>query len=339
MHSSRRTLICASLLIVGFSRAAMAGDPLPQRPSPAPVDDPKATAKADAASLANDAFAAYEAGKYEDAERGFRAAEQKYHAPTFMLYRARCEAKLGKLAQAKKVYRAMVDEKLASYAPAEFFTAQKSAQTDLDTLLPRVPVLRVVVHAPPGSTPQVMLDDVEAAPSTWGQPIDVDPGSHRVVMRTAHHADDERTVVLKEAGSELVTFDVAAPAGAPGVAVVPEKARGAGGPLWPALAALGVGAVGLGIGAGTGAAALGHMTDIKRLCPGGGCAAPDAQAEYKSTRTLGTVLTVGFVVGGIGAAAGITLLVLRPFGAPATPSAPSTQVSVGPLSVQWTRTF
>ena len=336
MHSSRRTLLRASLLIVCFSRVALAGEPVPPPPA-APADDPKVTAKAEAASLANDAFAAYEAGKYEDAERGFHAAEQKYHAPTFMLYGARCEAKLGKLARAKKAYRAMVDEKLASYAPAEFFTAQKSAQKDLEALLPRVPVVRIVVHSPPGSTPRVMLDDVEVAASTWGQPIDVDPGSHHVVLRGAHAPDDDRTVDVKEAGSELVTFNVGA--GAAGVAVAPKAVKALGGPLWPALAALGVGAVGLGIGAGTGAAALGHMTDIKRLCPGGGCAAPDAQAEYKTTRTLGTASTVGFVVGGLGAAAGITLLMLRPFGEPATPSAPVTQVSVGPSSVQWTRTF
>jgi hypothetical protein len=338
MSASRRILLGASLLIASFSRAALAGPPVPEPPA-APSDDPKATAKAEAAALANEAFTAYEAGKFEAAERGFRAAELKYHAPTFMLYRARCEAKLGKLAQAKQVYRAMVDEKLASYAPAEFFTAQKSAQQDLDALLPRVPVLRILVHAPPGVTPQVMLDDVEIGAAMWGQPIDVDPGTHRVVRRMARLSDDGRNVDVQEAGSEVVTFEM--DPGARTVAAVdaPKKVSGTEGPLWPAMAAFGVGAVGLGIGAGTGAAALGHMADIKRLCPGGGCATPDAQSEYTSTRTLGTASTVAFIVGGIGAAAGITLLVLRPFGAPITPSAPSTQVSVGPSSVQWTRTF
>ncbi|MCK6590220.1 MAG: tetratricopeptide repeat protein, partial [Polyangiaceae bacterium] len=83
-----------------------------------------------------------------------------------------------------------------------------------------------------------------------------------------------------------------------------------GGSLIPAIAAFGVGAVGLGVGGVTGALVIGRASDLKARCQGNLCPISDKD-EADSARALGTVSTVAFVVGAAAAATGVVLLVLR----------------------------
>jgi hypothetical protein len=98
------------------------------------------------------------------------------------------------------------------------------------------------------------------------------------------------------------------------------------GPMLPALVAFGVGGLGLGVGAVTGLLTLGKVGDLEKNCPGQVCSKAE-ESRYNSAHTLATVSTVGFVIAGLGAAAGAVLLVVRP-GGDAAPE--QTGVLVGP---------
>jgi len=84
--------------------------------------------------------------------------------------------------------------------------------------------------------------------------------------------------------------------------------------------AFGVGGVGLAVGAITGGLALGKHSTLTTECPSGQCATNDSQAQsdLSSYHTMGAVSTVGFIVAGVGAAAGVILLITAPKSQPTT---------------------
>lgn len=67
----------------------------------------------------------------------------------------------------------------------------------------------------------------------------------------------------------------------------------------------GIGAAGLAVGAITGILAMGKASDVKDGCPQNHCRTQPLVDEASSGKTLGTVATIGFIVGGVGAAVGL----------------------------------
>jgi hypothetical protein len=74
--------------------------------------------------------------------------------------------------------------------------------------------------------------------------------------------------------------------------------------------------------------ALGKHSDLSKSCGGGSCG-PSQQGELDSYHSVGLVSTIGFIVAGVGAAAGVTLLLVQPKG----DSAPAASLVVGPGSL------
>jgi hypothetical protein len=107
-----------------------------------------------------------------------------------------------------------------------------------------------------------------------------------------------------------------------------------GGMSWLPWAAFGVGGVGLGLGVVTGVLAMGKHSTLNGECSGGSCP-PSAQSDLDGYHTMGTLSTVGFIVAGVGAAAGVTLL----FVLPKDSSAPAAGAYVGPGSAGVAGTF
>ncbi|MDI1482682.1 tetratricopeptide repeat protein [Polyangium sp. y55x31] len=134
----------------------------------------------------------------------------------------------------------------------------------------------------------------------------------------AHH-DAERELAEMEAklAAEKKATERPAPA--------PSK-----GSIVPGVITLGVGAVGLGVGAVTGALSMAKVSDVRSRCPDDHCLSA-YRAEADEARTLGHVSTAAFVVGGVAAAAGVVLLVLRPGGTTgaSTGAVKDLRVSVG----------
>lgn len=73
---------------------------------------------------------------------------------------------------------------------------------------------------------------------------------------------------------------------------------------------LGVGAAGLVTGAATGIAVMAN-TSLRNDCPNGGCPSSKS-ASVDTYNSLRVISTVGFIVGGVGAAVGATLLLWTP---------------------------
>jgi hypothetical protein len=94
------------------------------------------------------------------------------------------------------------------------------------------------------------------------------------------------------------------------------------GSLVPAAVAYGVGVAGLGVFGVTGILAINKITDVRSRCQNTLCP-PDEGENIDAARTLGTVSTIGLVVGGAGLATGTFLLFARPGGDPPSPRGPA----------------
>src|SRR5262249_24059762 len=78
-----------------------------------------------------------------------------------------------------------------------------------------------------------------------------------------------------------------------------------------ALIAYGVGGAGLVFGAVTGLIAMGKHNDLSNNCKNGTCGT-DQQSNVDGYHTMGTLPTVGFIIAGVGSAAGTVLLRTAP---------------------------
>jgi hypothetical protein len=258
-----------------------------------------------ARALADKGAELFDAGKYQESIDFFRKADERVHAPTFTLAIAQANAKLGRLIEARDHYQKVIDDKLPPSPPQSFVEAQSTARLELDELTRRIPTLTLVVT---GATPGSVKVTIDGAPvAAFDQPIAQNPGDHEVVVTPATGAAITRSVSLREGATERVEI---------ALGPSPSSDKGSGdskGSIVPAMIGFGVGAVGLGIGAITGAIALGQVGDVKAQCQNNVC--PEGlKGDAESAGTLADVSTATFIIGGVGVAAGVVLILLRPGG-------------------------
>lgn len=288
---------------------------------------PTASDRDAARRLADKGAELFDAGKYEEALDYFRRANERVHAPTFLLKMAQAKVKLGKLIEGRDIFQQIADEHLAPQAPESFVNARNTARRELEDLKPRIPTLQIVVTGAPLSEVNVTIDGTSL--QSIDQPIAQDPGDHTVVVTGSGGASVTRSVTLREGSAERLEVSLAQkPAG--------DEDAGSRGSLAPAAVAFTVGGLGIGLGAVMGALALGKAADIKATCTNNVCP-KNQQAEADSAGTLADVSTISFVVGGVGLAAGTVLLFLRPGGGSEgdakTARAPRVSVGLGSVFV------
>ena len=287
---------------------------------PAFADDAKDTAAARA--FGQDGVMLADQGKCAAAIEKLDRAEKLHHAPTTAGRLGECEIQTGKLIAGTERLQRLLREGLAPSPPRSFVTAMDRAQKVLDAALPRIATLRISVKAPGGTKPTVTVDDEVISSALVGADIPADPGAHKIVASAKGLVSDTKQVTLKDGETNGITLTLivdpnykAEPAP---VAVTPGP--GPAGPkettperrtnLLP-FVAFGVGAVGIGVGAVTGLIVGSKSSDLDSNCrPDGGC--PRSQdSTLSSARTMATVSTIGFIVGGAGVAAGVILLVTQ----------------------------
>lgn len=296
--------------------------------------------RAQARALASDAQSALDKKDYGTAADRFARAESMIHAPTLLLGLAEAQLGLGKLVSAQETLTRIVREGVAPGAPPAFAKAVSDAKKELEALAPRVPTLTIQVKG--ASSPAVTIDGAAVPSAALGAKRPVDPGK-RVVRATADGmAPAEASVTLAEGANESVTIELTAlsgPAAAQPGAPSDDKPRA------PAAAAgtassssnqkllgaitLGLGAAGLIVGGVTGAlAASKHSTLV---------AAPiRSQADVDSYKSMGLVSTIGFIGGGVLAAAGVVVILTAPKRAPATGMTLSPFIGLGRLGATGT---
>jgi hypothetical protein len=214
----------------------------------------------------------------------------------------------------------VVREQLPANAPKAFKTAQERAAKVLETALPRIAHLTVVVE-PPEAKPSVTVGGSPVPAALIGVERPTDPGKREVVATAPGYLEARTEVDLPEAGRQTVTLrlqpDPNAPVAAtpaPVTTVAPvtttqnpqtDQSSG-GGNKTLSYVMLGIGGVGVAVGAVTGVIALGKKNDLD--CPDNHCVGTEAD-ELDSANTMALVSTIGFGVGLAATTVGVILLV------------------------------
>jgi hypothetical protein len=316
-------LVVAGLLTLSMATAAP--------PSFAQSDENRASARA----LAEQGVQAMTDKRWADAVDLLTRAESLLHAPTFLLYLGRSYAQLGKLVEAQEVYTRLVRESLVAGAPKAFVAAQTEGEKELEALRPRLPLLTIQV---PGAlvAVAVTMDGVPVPMALIGVAHPVDPGDHKLQATASGSDSGIVPVTIKEATAQTVTLSLQPVAPAQGARITP-AAPALDTALTPALDTAspppsspglrttgfvsgGIAVVGLAMGTVFAIESHSKVSDSQALCPRGTCtAAGSSQASTlrssvdslnSQATTFGEVSTTGFIVGGVAAAAAVTLLLL-----------------------------
>ncbi len=315
MRSRWLLVLCLSIASLGSSRALAA-------PPNHADDDRQAAARA----KGEEGLRLFEAGKWASAYDAFQRADEIFHAPTLVLYMAHCRRSQGKLIEARALYEKVASETVPKGAPDQFAKAVASAREELDRIRKRIASVRVTFSPPAPASTTLKIDGVAVSAEQGASGAELDPGDHEIVAEADKASAIHRTISLKEGEAAEIPLSFAK---ADDRGPSTPRRRGS---IVPGAIALGVGGAFVGVGAVTGIMAFTKIADIKSRCrPDGHCLKAD-QPEASTARTLTTVSTVGFVVGGVALAAGAVLLVVRPGGAKANDKA-ALRVQVGPRSV------
>jgi hypothetical protein len=173
------------------------------------------------------------------------------------------------------------------------------------------------------------VDGVVVPSTLVGMERAVDPGTRNVVGKSRATvvnqevalAEGERKELVLKFGSGVASTPPAASVAAPNQPTFsgrqessppPERGSSAGKTQrtvgW---VSLGVGAAGLAVGTATGILVAVKYGSLSNDCPNRQCG-PEHWSASNSYATMRTVSTVGFVVGAVGVAAGVTLLLTSP---------------------------
>lgn len=267
--------------------------------------------------LAKAAQADSDAGRYDAAIQKLTQAYGMAKVPALARNIARALAKQGKLAAACEYY-----QQATQLEPNQLWReqiqqkAQQEAADERAKLLPRLAHLQVTVQGV--SAPTVSVDGVDVPQAQLGTEQLVDPGMRHVVASRGSQVV-EQNVDLKEGEHRQVVLqlvDKTAPE--PAIASFsdvnseskPESKASAQSTLgW---VGLGIGAAGLAVWATAGTIAEVKLAKLHddgcrdRWCPS------SFSGRVDNYNRLLTVSTVGFVVGAVGTAAGVTLLLTSP---------------------------
>ncbi len=191
---------------------------------------------------------------------------------------------------------------------------------------------------------RVKMDGEVLAEHLEGMAIPLDPGAHTFTFEVAGQDAVTKQIVVHEGQKdrhEVIVVGKAAahpPSEAAPVAATPTIAipgalpepstSGAATERTIGLVALGVGVVGLGVGTVFGLQAMSKHNDANKVCPGA-CSDRTGVDLWDDARSKGNVATVGFIVGGVGLAAGGILWLTAKSGDSA-----SVRVGAGPSSLQ-----
>lgn len=116
-----------------------------------PPDGASAEAQQAARTKAHEGLKLYGADRWQEAFDVFQEADRLFHAPTLVLYMARCQRKLGRLEAARDLYEQVLGEPLPEDPPTAFLEARKDAETELAGV--RAALEAAAVKAPPSAEP------------------------------------------------------------------------------------------------------------------------------------------------------------------------------------------
>ena len=285
------------------------------------TDEERAGARAAAA----EGQRAFEEGRYAEAADFFIRAESLVHALPHLVYIGRSYAKLGKLVKAREAYLKAKRENLADNAPPPIKAAQEAAIAELPAVEARLARITIVVEGGGTKAVRVAMDGQAVPSALVGVPYPADPGTHTLVAEADGMRSAPVEVKLEEGGQQQVVLKLVPAEEAP---VEPVKADGSGSVSSDDLKPGGMSTMRLGSYISFGVGVVGLVGGTVFLISGNGKQA-DADSLFDSCEPNCTVgqkdeisslddeassakglATVGFIVGGVGLAAGATLLLI-----------------------------
>lgn len=251
----------------------------------------------EAAVLTNKARAAANKKNVDEAETLFKQAEALDPQPQRRIELAKVLVAKGKLVEASKLLNGILND--ASLGP-QSKNLKDQAKKQLEQFETRIPWLTVHLVGPTSGA-RIEIDGQAVEPDAESP---VDPGKHTVGVDADGFESADQDVTLKDSEHRTVTIQLE-----PSKKAVTEAPKSTGGTKWPAIAAFGVGAVGIGVGSVFGILAFDEAAKAKSYCRDNVCPPlPEVVNARNVSIENGNVSTVGFVVGGIGVAAGVVLL-------------------------------
>ena len=332
LFAGRHLVLCATLLGAGLSTGSAFA-----------VSDAE---RAGARAAANQGADAFDQGKWADAVELFSRAEALVHSPIHLSYIARAQLKQGHWVEAYEVFNRISREQPEPPVSKPVANAIEDAKKQLATLDAQLPYVTVNLKGVDASGATTTMDGVTLPPALLGVPHPVNPGVHKFRASSAAQASKEVTLDLKPSARQTVELVLTAsqaavpppvplatapasngsPAPTPAsteqqsVVLPPEpssdKSSSANTMRIGGYVALGVGVVGVGLGTVfllSASSKQKQADDAFQACGGKACPAADRtkvdglDSDAASGKTL--ALT-SFLIGGIGAATGVTLLVL-----------------------------
>jgi len=256
-------------------------------------------------------------GKYAQACPKLESSQKLDPGAGTLLNLAACYEKNGQTASAWVTY---TDAATASQDRHPDW-AQK-ARERAAALAPGLSRLMVEVPNPPSGL-EVTRDGKVLDSGSYGVSMPVDPGHHVIEATAPGHAPFHREIDVDPKGAKtsvtvtLTAQHVAPPGPGPGPAGGPapggETGGGGSGMRIAGLTVAGVGVVGIVLGSVFGVVAIGKKNDAAPNClPDFSKCNTTGKAMVDDALTMATLSTVGFIAGGVLAAAGITLFLLAP---------------------------
>jgi hypothetical protein len=260
---------------------------------------------------------AAKAGDYKRACALFADSLRLDPGPGVMMNLADCEEHLGLVASAWQHWREAAEQ--LKPKDTRVALAKKHAAA-LEPRLPRL-TLRMEASAPPGVT--VFRDGVELGKASLGLPVPVNPGEHTIVVKAQGRQDRSFSATLGEAEQKELAIGAGPEAERPpppmsfstsGGAATEEPAAPApsssSGTTGYGVALLVVGGLAVGGGVVTGLMTIDRKSVVQRTCDASFNCTQEGVDAAQAGKTLSTVSTVCFVVGGAAVAAGVVLLVV-----------------------------
>jgi hypothetical protein len=288
---------------------------------------PSAAQKETARGLMAEGRELRDQGDLQGALMRFSAADSLMRVPTTGYEMAAAQADLGKLVEARETLRRVLALPQGPDEPEPFAEARAKARALDQRLQSRIGALHFVVTGVRAGEKLTLSVDGESVPvAALGMPFRVNPGKHVVLAqvdsreaRVDVDALESRTVKVELPLAEgaarpaptVVALDEQEPPKPSEAPVADGSAAKSGGGI-PALAyvAGGVGAAGLVVGGVAGVLALSHKNAAAKGCVNGECPR-STWNDLDSAHSLATVSTVGFIVGAVGIAVGVSSLLLR----------------------------
>jgi hypothetical protein len=180
------------------------------------------------------------------------------------------------------------------------------------------------------SAVKVTMDGEVLAERLEGTALSVDPGAHTFVFETVGQLKLEKQFVISAAQKDrLERINLGPPVPSAGAREQTRQVRsGLGTQRILAIAAAGIGVVGIAVGGVYGLVTLSKRDDARSACPNL-CADTGGVAKWSDAKSAGNISTAAFVVGGLALTGGAVLW----FTAPSDGSL-TTDVGVGPASLQ-----